>query len=486
MECITNEIRSKIKSAVKAKLQEIGAYSDEELPDYIMVMISNKRSSFQMKNELSLFLGGHTDKFTDWLHAVLEKLEAYTASNNSSEISKESSAIPKQEMGVTLNPSSSIISPQSSFRLTSLEQSQDNTRISHIETNKQPELIKGIQLNATSTMDHSEYVPMPVKGPGVSILLKNTSLPEEVDDDCLNIREENADQEYHPDDTSSRKRNTSRSIYKASSSSGVKKRGYSSRGEDRSGKRVRREESSRSRKEESRVSSRIGSVVRPTVLSQVVKPVNRDNRHREERDKYMDEASDNKNGVNSIVRVTNRRKLPTRIQATKSLILKAVADAQKSVASQPLKVVEPESKPPGLFTRRYREKIMNREKVAITIKNSSGIPQAPEESSMDVDVEQYVEKDENIDQIIDNNNQPIDEPGVENRVIQTRFIVTLEGAQSFMSQRFEDDDDDAQNNEDTVEMTEPKETERKPVKSRLYRRRSTGILFLSNNGIHMF
>ena len=177
-------------------------------------MISNKRSSFQMKNELSLFLGGHTDKFTDWLHAVLEKLEAYTASNNSSEISKESSAIPKQEMGVTLNPSSSIISPQSSFRLTSLEQSQDNTRISHIETNKQPELTKGIQLNATSTMDHSEYVPMPVKGPGVSILLKNTSLPEEVDDDCLNIREENADQEYHPDDTSSRKRNTSRSIYK--------------------------------------------------------------------------------------------------------------------------------------------------------------------------------------------------------------------------------------------------------------------------------
>ena len=87
----------------------------------------------------------------------------------------------------------------------------------------------------------------------------------------------------------------------------MKKRGYSSRGEDRSGKRVRREESSRSRKEESRVSSRIGSVVRPTVLSQVVKPVNRDNRHREERDKYMDEASDNKNGVNSIVRVTNRQ-----------------------------------------------------------------------------------------------------------------------------------------------------------------------------------
>ena len=37
MDQITNEIRNKIKLAVKAKLQEIGAYVDEELPDYIMV-----------------------------------------------------------------------------------------------------------------------------------------------------------------------------------------------------------------------------------------------------------------------------------------------------------------------------------------------------------------------------------------------------------------------------------------------------------------
>lgn len=87
----------------------------------------------------------------------------------------------------------------------------------------------------------------------------------------------------------------------------MKKRGYSSRGEERSGKRVRREESNRSRKGETRVSSHMASVVRPTVLSQVVKPVNRDNRHREERDKYMDETTDNKNGVNSIVRVTTRQ-----------------------------------------------------------------------------------------------------------------------------------------------------------------------------------
>lgn len=37
MDGITHEIRNKIKCAVKAKLQEMEAYVDEELPDYIMV-----------------------------------------------------------------------------------------------------------------------------------------------------------------------------------------------------------------------------------------------------------------------------------------------------------------------------------------------------------------------------------------------------------------------------------------------------------------
>lgn len=41
MEGVTNEIRNKIKCAVKAKLQEIGAYVDEELPDYIMVKLTS-------------------------------------------------------------------------------------------------------------------------------------------------------------------------------------------------------------------------------------------------------------------------------------------------------------------------------------------------------------------------------------------------------------------------------------------------------------
>ncbi|XP_057679320.1 zinc finger CCCH domain-containing protein 14 isoform X1 [Corythoichthys intestinalis] len=68
------EISKKIRAAIKGKLQELGAYIDEELPDYIMVMVANKKTSQQMADDLSLFLGNNTVKFTAWLHGVLEKL----------------------------------------------------------------------------------------------------------------------------------------------------------------------------------------------------------------------------------------------------------------------------------------------------------------------------------------------------------------------------------------------------------------------------
>ncbi|XP_047429183.1 zinc finger CCCH domain-containing protein 14 isoform X2 [Mugil cephalus] len=73
---IGTEISKKIRAAIKGKLQELGAYIDEELPDYIMVMVANKKTSEQMTDDLSLFLGNNTIKFTTWLHGVLEKLRS--------------------------------------------------------------------------------------------------------------------------------------------------------------------------------------------------------------------------------------------------------------------------------------------------------------------------------------------------------------------------------------------------------------------------
>ncbi|XP_073672855.1 zinc finger CCCH domain-containing protein 14 isoform X3 [Garra rufa] len=73
---IGTEISKKIRSAIKGKLQELGAYVDEELPDYIMVMVANKKNPKQMADDLSLFLGNNTIKFTVWLHGVLDKLRS--------------------------------------------------------------------------------------------------------------------------------------------------------------------------------------------------------------------------------------------------------------------------------------------------------------------------------------------------------------------------------------------------------------------------
>lgn len=57
-------------------------YIDDELPDYVMIMVANKRSKDQMIGDLSLFLGKNTDAFVNWLHQVLEKLHEVTLPSN--------------------------------------------------------------------------------------------------------------------------------------------------------------------------------------------------------------------------------------------------------------------------------------------------------------------------------------------------------------------------------------------------------------------
>ncbi|PSN58231.1 hypothetical protein C0J52_00151 [Blattella germanica] len=91
MDGIGAEVSQKIRSAIKAKLMELGAYVDEELPDYIMVMVANKRKREQMEDDLQLFLGSNTAEFTNWLHQVLQKLQEVTVA--SLERKRKSSAI---------------------------------------------------------------------------------------------------------------------------------------------------------------------------------------------------------------------------------------------------------------------------------------------------------------------------------------------------------------------------------------------------------
>jgi len=70
-----SEISKNFKDSIKQKLQECGTYIDDELPEYIMVMIANKRHEDQMKEDLSLFLGDETDNFVNWLFQMITNLQ---------------------------------------------------------------------------------------------------------------------------------------------------------------------------------------------------------------------------------------------------------------------------------------------------------------------------------------------------------------------------------------------------------------------------
>ena len=72
----TSEVSLKIRTAIKVKLAELGNDVYEELPDYIMVMVANKKSEEQMTEDLALFLGENTEQFTSWLHSLLSKLQS--------------------------------------------------------------------------------------------------------------------------------------------------------------------------------------------------------------------------------------------------------------------------------------------------------------------------------------------------------------------------------------------------------------------------
>uniref|UniRef100_A0A182NCX4 Zinc finger CCCH domain-containing protein 14 n=1 Tax=Anopheles dirus TaxID=7168 RepID=A0A182NCX4_9DIPT len=95
MDSLGTEIGQKMRSAVKAKLIELGTgsasgYIDDELPDYVMIMVANKRSRQQMVDDLSLFLGAQTEVFVNWLHQVLQKLQEVTLPASAAAKSKES------------------------------------------------------------------------------------------------------------------------------------------------------------------------------------------------------------------------------------------------------------------------------------------------------------------------------------------------------------------------------------------------------------
>lgn len=54
---------------------------DSTLIDYIIVMVVNQKSKFEMKHNLSLFLGKIVDEFVNWLFDYLSNANELEAKN---------------------------------------------------------------------------------------------------------------------------------------------------------------------------------------------------------------------------------------------------------------------------------------------------------------------------------------------------------------------------------------------------------------------
>ena len=55
---------------------------DNELADYIMVLVANQKTKYQMKDDLSLFLNENTVEFVNWLHTSLKQLQINANQSN--------------------------------------------------------------------------------------------------------------------------------------------------------------------------------------------------------------------------------------------------------------------------------------------------------------------------------------------------------------------------------------------------------------------
>lgn len=130
------EMSRKLRAAIKAKLEELGVYVDEELPDYIMVMIANRKEKSQMKEDLLLFLGKSTNRFVEWLFEIFERLQSAGASSLSDSSSsqqgrkKEQSSLAKKE---------NVKDLETEKRLTKKERENDNKRTELKEAGKRKE-----------------------------------------------------------------------------------------------------------------------------------------------------------------------------------------------------------------------------------------------------------------------------------------------------------------------------------------------------------
>ncbi|XP_042293837.1 zinc finger CCCH domain-containing protein 14 isoform X2 [Sceloporus undulatus] len=190
---IGTEISRKIRSAIKGKLQELGAYVDEELPDYIMVMVANKKSQEQMTEDLSLFLGNNTVRFTVWLHGVLDKLRSVTTEPTnlrSSETSTFDSSLPSGKStssGSEERSGEEILQP---LTVTSSRPERTDSRVSTSSQEQSAAVTRQLGQDGSPTLLMSTVKPLRELSP-LEAVIDIKPEPDDLIDEDLNFVQEN-------------------------------------------------------------------------------------------------------------------------------------------------------------------------------------------------------------------------------------------------------------------------------------------------------
>ncbi|XP_001943554.1 uncharacterized protein LOC100159424 isoform X1 [Acyrthosiphon pisum] len=80
MDNLRNEVIIKVKEAIRAKLKEMNANSSDEIIDYIMLLVTTKKSSSELAKSIDFVMESNTTVFVKWLSTIIKKLQQVTVS----------------------------------------------------------------------------------------------------------------------------------------------------------------------------------------------------------------------------------------------------------------------------------------------------------------------------------------------------------------------------------------------------------------------
>ncbi|XP_003746721.1 zinc finger CCCH domain-containing protein 14 [Galendromus occidentalis] len=336
------DVSQRIRNAIRSKLVDIGCYVDDELPDYVMVMIANKKTKDQMKADLELFLGEYCTSFCDWLHQVLDHLQRYAREGKRrlelfDERSKNRTSVGDSEDEVDLHPNAEEARDFPDF------ESKDNSDSKKkIDSKKSRSPLRKIEEKTKKRLrDRVEEVAKEVKRKDESrgAAHKNESSRQKIEMADDRSRKGTSVDEKSPPKTERKKRAS------PESSRGTKTRGKD-RKEDRSEKKgeknhsdkkkhaaeekeTNRERQKNSERQHTDSDSRTRSST--SALRSSIKSAVSAKTQDSESDEY-EEYDPSKPQLRSIAKIAPRKKLMARDSLEKNkLLAKAILDANNSI-----------------------------------------------------------------------------------------------------------------------------------------------------------